>query len=46
MNTGTLPDLPLDYYHVLGLEKAADDDAIKSAYRKLALKVRHPYDSL
>lgn len=30
-----------DYYEVLGLDKGADDAAIKSAYRKLALKY-HP----
>ncbi|MBT3346339.1 MAG: molecular chaperone DnaJ [Gemmatimonadetes bacterium] len=30
-----------DYYEVLGLEKGADQDQIKSAYRKLALK-HHP----
>jgi molecular chaperone DnaJ len=30
-----------DYYEVLGLEKGADDAAIKSSYRKLALKY-HP----
>lgn len=30
-----------DYYEVLGLEKGADEAAIKSAYRKLALKY-HP----
>ncbi|NKB70560.1 MAG: molecular chaperone DnaJ [Candidatus Latescibacteria bacterium] len=30
-----------DYYEVLGLDKGADDQAIKSAYRKLALKY-HP----
>mmetsp|Transcript_71650 Transcript_71650/g.213843 ORF Transcript_71650/g.213843 Transcript_71650/m.213843 type:complete len:261 (+) Transcript_71650:57-839(+) len=30
-----------DYYAVLGLDKQADDDAIKKAYRKLALRL-HP----
>jgi molecular chaperone DnaJ len=30
-----------DYYEILGLEKNADGDAIKKAYRKLALKY-HP----
>ena len=30
-----------DYYEVLGLEKGADETAIKGAYRKLALKY-HP----
>ena len=30
-----------DYYEVLGVEKGADDAAIKSAYRKLA-KQYHP----
>ncbi|HOR32500.1 MAG TPA: DnaJ domain-containing protein, partial [Syntrophales bacterium] len=30
-----------DYYKVLGLEKGADLDEIKKAYRKLALKY-HP----
>lgn len=31
----------VDYYKVLGVEKTADDDTIKKAYRKLALKF-HP----
>ena len=30
-----------DYYSVLGVEKGADADAIKKAYRKLAVKY-HP----
>ena len=30
-----------DYYEVLGIEKGADKDAIKKAYRKLAVKY-HP----
>src|SRR5512144_1849849 len=30
-----------DYYEVLGIDRAADDQSIKSAYRKLALKY-HP----
>src|SRR3954452_17778149 len=30
-----------DYYEVLGVERGADDQTIKSAYRKLALKY-HP----
>jgi molecular chaperone DnaJ len=30
-----------DYYKTLGVEKGADDDAIKQAYRKLAMKY-HP----
>ena len=30
-----------DYYTVLGVERTADDQALKSAYRKLALKL-HP----
>ena len=37
-----------DYYEVLGLDRGADTDAIKSAYRKLAMKFhpdRNPGDS-
>jgi molecular chaperone DnaJ len=30
-----------DYYEVLGIEKSADEQALKSAYRKLAMKF-HP----
>lgn len=30
-----------DYYEILGVERDADDQAIKSAYRKLAMKY-HP----
>jgi molecular chaperone DnaJ len=32
---------PLDYYEVLGLDRGASNDQIKSAYRKLAMKY-HP----
>ena len=32
---------PRDYYEVLGVERQADESALKSAYRKLALKY-HP----
>jgi curved DNA-binding protein CbpA len=32
--------IPVDYYQVLGLKRDADDSKIKSAYRKLALRVR------
>ena len=30
-----------DYYEILGVNRDADDDAIKKAYRKLAMKF-HP----
>mmetsp|Transcript_63164 Transcript_63164/g.175147 ORF Transcript_63164/g.175147 Transcript_63164/m.175147 type:complete len:260 (-) Transcript_63164:215-994(-) len=30
-----------DYYNILGVDRGADDDAIKKAYRKLALRL-HP----
>lgn len=36
-----MADTKRDYYEVLGVEKTADDAAIKSAYRKLAKKY-HP----
>jgi preprotein translocase subunit Sec63 len=32
--------VPPDYYQVLGLQRDAEDSQIKSAYRKLALKVK------
>lgn len=28
-----------DYYALLGIDRKADDDAIKKAYKKMALKV-------
>jgi molecular chaperone DnaJ len=33
-----MPDAKRDYYEVLGVEKSADKDEIKKAYRKLAMK--------
>jgi molecular chaperone DnaJ len=36
-----LPVTKRDYYEVLGVDRNADDQAVKSAYRKLALKY-HP----
>ena len=36
-----MADQKRDYYEVLGVDKTADDAAIKSAYRKLAKKY-HP----
>ena len=33
--------MPRDYYEVLGVDKSADSDAIKKAYRNLAKKY-HP----
>jgi molecular chaperone DnaJ len=36
-----VPTVKRDYYEVLGVERGADEAAIKSAYRKLALKY-HP----
>eukprot|EP00976_Prorocentrum_cordatum_P018660 378026-Prorocentrum_minimum.AAC.4 len=46
-SSGQQEDVPeqemRDLYEILGVEKTADDDAIKKAYHKLALKcVLHP----
>eukprot|EP00959_Pyramimonas_sp_CCMP1952_P287838 6019406-Pyramimonas_sp.AAC.4 len=48
-SSGQQEDVPeqemRDLYEILGVEKTADDDAIKKAYHKLALKcVLHPCD--
>jgi len=32
-----------DYYALLGIEKGADEDQIKKAYKKMALKVYNDY---
>ena len=31
--------LPADYYRTLGLDRSADSDNVRKAYRKMALKV-------